>query len=43
MSKQDDWLERLVKNYSIPTEEGKKEKRGILKEEQLKNLKNGKS
>ena len=42
MSKQDDWLERLVKNYYIPTEE-KKEKRGILKEEQLKNLKNGKN
>ena len=42
MSKQDEWLERLVKNYSIPTEE-KKEKRGVLNEEQLKNLKNGKS
>jgi len=42
MNKQDQWLERLVRNYSIPTEE-KKEKRGVLNEEQLKNLKNGKS
>ena len=32
----------LDANYSIPTEE-KKEKRGVLNEEQLKNLKNGKS
>jgi hypothetical protein len=37
-----DWLEELVKKYSIPTEETK-EKRGILNETQLKNLKNGKS
>lgn len=36
------WLEQLVKNYSIPKED-KKEKRGILSETQLKNLKNGKS
>jgi len=42
MSKQDEWLEKLVKNYSIPTED-KKEKRGVLNEEQLKNLKNGKN
>jgi len=42
MNKQDQWLERLVRNYSIPSEE-KKEKRGVLNEEQLKNLKNGKS
>ena len=37
MSKQDEWLEKLVKNYSIPTEENK-EKRGVLSEEQLKHL-----
>ena len=37
-----DWLEELVKKYSIPTEE-KTDKRGILNESQLKNLKNGKS
>lgn len=42
MSKQQEWLERLVREYSIPTEE-KKEKRGILNENQLKNLKNGKN
>jgi len=42
MNKQDQWLERLVRNYSIPPEE-KKEKRGVLNEEQLKNLKNGKN
>ena len=42
MNKKDDWLEKLVKNYSLP-KEGKKEKRGILNETQLKNLKNGKS
>ena len=43
MSKEQDWLEKLVKNYSLPKEEGKKEKRGILNENQLKNLKNGKN
>ena len=37
-----DWLETLVKKYSIPKEE-QNEKRGILSETQLKNLKNGKS
>jgi hypothetical protein len=42
MSKKENWLEQLVKNYSLP-KEGKKEKRGILNETQLKNLKNGKS
>jgi len=42
MSKQNDWLEKLVKNYSIPKED-KSEKRGILSETQLKNLKNGKN
>jgi hypothetical protein len=42
MSKQNDWLEKLVKNYSIPTEENT-EKRGVLNEGQLKNLKNGKN
>ena len=36
------WLETLVKKYSLPKEE-QKEKRGILSETQLKNLKNGKS
>jgi len=37
-----DWLEELVKKYSIPTEE-KTDKRGMLNETQLKNLntKNG--
>jgi len=43
MSKKDDWLEQLVKNYSLPKEEDRKEKRGILSETQLKNLKNGKN
>jgi len=42
MNRKEEWLERLVRNYSIPTEE-KKEKRGVLNEEQLKNLKNGKN
>ena len=43
MSKnKEDWLEELVKKYSIPTEE-KSDKRGILNETQLKNLKNGKN
>ncbi len=43
MSKQkQDWLEELVKKYSIPTEE-KTDKRGMLNETQLKNLKNGKN
>ena len=37
-----DWLETLVKKYSLPKEE-QKEKRGMLPETQLKNLKNGKS
>ena len=37
-----DWLEQLVKKYSIPTEETN-EKRGVLNETQLKNLKNGKT
>ena len=37
-----DWLEELVKKYSIPTEE-KSDKSGILNETQLKNLKNGKN
>ena len=41
MSKQKDWLETLVKKYSLPKED-KSEKRGILSETQLKNLKNGK-
>ena len=43
MSKQkQDWLEELVKKYSIPTEE-KTDKRGMLNQTQLKNLKNGKN
>jgi len=37
-----DWMERLVKKYSVPTNE-KTQKRGILNESQLKNLKDGKS
>jgi hypothetical protein len=37
-----DWLEDLVKKYSIPTDD-KTDKRGILNETQLKNLKNGKN
>ena len=40
-SKQD-WLEDLVKKYSIPTDD-KTDKRGMLNETQLKNLKNGKN
>ena len=43
MSKQkQEWLHELVKNYSIPTEE-KTNKRGVLNETQLINLKNGKN
>jgi len=43
MSKnKEDWLETLVKKYSIPKED-KSEKRGILSETQLKNLKDGKN
>ena len=43
MSKnKEDWLEELVKKYSIPTEETN-EKRGVLNEAQLNNLKNGKN
>ena len=42
MSKKQEWLEELVKKYSIPTDD-KTEKRGILNETQLKNLKNGKN
>ena len=42
MSKTQDWLETLVKKYSIPKGD-KTEKRGILNETQLKNLKNGKN
>ena len=43
MSKQkQEWLHELVKNYSIPTEE-KPNKRGVLNETQLINLKNGKN
>ena len=42
MSKKEDWLEALVKKYSLPKED-KTEKRGILSETQLKNLKNGKN
>ena len=41
-NKTEDWLEELVKKYSIPTEETN-EKRGVLNESQLKNLKDGKS
>ena len=37
-----DWLEDLVKKYSIPTDD-KTDKRGLLNETQLKNLKNGKN
>ncbi len=40
--KMSDWMERLVKKYSVPTNE-KTQKRGILNESQLKNLKDGKS
>jgi len=35
-------LEELVKKYSVPTND-KIEKRGILNESQLKNLKDGKN
>ena len=38
-NKKEDWLETLVKKYSIPTEE-KTDKRGILNESQLKNINN---
>lgn len=41
MSKKD-WLETLVKKYSLPKDD-KTDKRGILSETQLKNLKNGKN
>ena len=41
-NKTEDWLEELVKKYSVPTEESK-EKRGVLNETQLNNLKNGKN
>jgi len=41
-NKTEDWLEQLVKKYSIPTQE-KTDKRGILNESQLKNLKDGKN
>ena len=37
-----DWLVDLVKKYSLPTND-KTEKRGILSETQMKNLKNGKN
>mgnify|MGYP001006962520 CR=1 FL=1 len=37
-NKKEDWLETLVKKYSIPTEE-KTDKRGILNESQLKQRK----
>ena len=37
-----DWLEELVKKYSIPTDD-KSEKRVMLSETQMKNLKNGKN
>ena len=43
MSKnKEDWLEELVKKYSIPADD-KTKKRGILSETQMKNLKNGKN
>ena len=43
MSKtKEDWLEELVKKYSLPKGD-KSEKRGILSETQLKNLKDGKN
>ena len=41
-NKAEDWLEELVKKYSITTEETN-EKRGVLNEAQLNNLKNGKN
>lgn len=40
--KMSDWMERLVEKYSIPTDD-KTEKRGILSETQMKNLKDGKN
>lgn len=40
--KMTDWMERLVKKYSIPSND-KSEKRGMLNETQLRNLKNGKN
>jgi len=40
--KMSDWMERLVKKYSVPVDD-KTDKRGILSETQLKNLKQGKS
>ena len=39
-TKMSDWMERLVKKYSVPT--NKTKKRGILSESQVKNLKDGK-
>jgi hypothetical protein len=36
------WLENLVKKYSIPADD-KTDKRGMLNETQLNNLKNGKN
>ena len=42
MSKTQDWLETLVKKYSIQKGD-KTKKRGILSEKQMKNLKNGKN
>ena len=41
-TKMSDWMEKLIKKYSIPTNL-KTDKRGILNETQLKNLKNGKN
>ena len=40
--KMSDWMERLVKKYSVPAN-NETDKRGILNESQLKNLKVGKS
>ena len=42
MENKKEWLHELVKKYSIPTEE-KTNKRGMLNETQLNNLKNGKN
>jgi hypothetical protein len=40
----EDWLEELVGKYSIPSDDTEvKDKRGMLSENQLKNLSNGKS
>jgi len=36
-----DWMERLVKKYSVPTNDTT-DKRGMLNETQLNNLRNGK-